>query len=29
LWGYGVPALSFWVGSVFLRRNGDDAPLRA
>jgi len=29
LWGYGVPALSFWVGSIFLRRNGDDAPLRA
>jgi len=29
LWGYGVPALSFWAGSYFLRRNGDDAPLRA
>ena len=29
LWGYGVPALSFWVGSLFLRRNGDDAPLRS
>jgi uncharacterized membrane protein len=29
LWGYGVPALSFWIGSIFLRRNGDDAPLRA
>src|SRR5258706_11216417 len=28
LWGYGIPALSFWVGSVFLRRRGDDAPLR-
>jgi uncharacterized membrane protein len=28
LWGYGIPALSFWVGSIFLRRNGDDAPLR-
>src|SRR5206468_12508215 len=23
------PALSFWIGSIFLRRNGDDAPLRA
>jgi uncharacterized membrane protein len=29
LWGYGVPALSFWAGSHFLRRRGDDAPLRA
>jgi uncharacterized membrane protein len=29
LWGYGVPALSFWTGSHFLRRGGDDAPLRA
>ena len=29
LWGYGIPALSFWVGSYFLRRRGDDAPLRA
>jgi uncharacterized membrane protein len=29
LWGYGVPALSFWAGSIFLRKNGDDAPLRA
>ena len=28
LWGYGIPALSFWVGSIFLRRRGDDAPLR-
>jgi uncharacterized membrane protein len=28
LWGYGVPALSFWIGSHFLRRRGDDAPLR-
>jgi uncharacterized membrane protein len=26
--GYGIPALSFWVGSIFLRRRGDDAPLR-
>jgi uncharacterized membrane protein len=29
LWGYGIPALSFWVGSFFLRHRGDDAPLRA
>ncbi len=29
LWGYGVPALSFWAGSIFLRRHGDDVPLRA
>jgi uncharacterized membrane protein len=29
LWGYGVPALSFWAGSHFLRKRGDDAPLRA
>jgi uncharacterized membrane protein len=28
LWGYGIPALSFWSASVFLRRRGDDAPLR-
>ena len=28
LWGYGFPALSFWAGSHFLRRRGDDAPLR-
>ena len=28
LWGYGIPALSFWAGSIFLRRGGDDAPLR-
>ena len=28
LWGYGVPAASFWAGSIFLRRSGDDAPLR-
>ncbi|WP_420965745.1 DUF2339 domain-containing protein [Bradyrhizobium sp. B120] len=28
LWGYGVPALSFWAGGHFLRRNGDDVPLR-
>ncbi len=29
LWGYGIPALLFWIGSHFLRRRGDDAPLRA
>ncbi|HTO63058.1 MAG TPA: DUF2339 domain-containing protein [Bradyrhizobium sp.] len=28
LWGYGVPALSFWTASHFLRRRGDDVPLR-
>jgi uncharacterized membrane protein len=28
LWGYGIPAASFWTASVFLRRRGDDAPLR-
>jgi uncharacterized membrane protein len=28
LWGYGIPALSFWVGSHFLRRRRDDVPLR-
>ncbi|WGS22291.1 MULTISPECIES: DUF2339 domain-containing protein [unclassified Bradyrhizobium] len=28
LWGYGIPALSFWAGGHFLRRNGDDVPLR-
>jgi uncharacterized membrane protein len=28
LWGYGIPAASFWAGGHFLRRNGDDAPLR-
>jgi uncharacterized membrane protein len=28
LWGYGIPALSFWGGSILLRRGGDDAPLR-
>jgi uncharacterized membrane protein len=29
LWGYGIPAASFWAGSIFLRHGGDDAPLRA
>jgi uncharacterized membrane protein len=28
LYGYGIPALSFWVGSYYLRKRGDDAPLR-
>jgi uncharacterized membrane protein len=28
LWGYGIPALSFWGGSILLRRDADDAPLR-
>jgi uncharacterized membrane protein len=28
LLGYGLPALSFWVAGIFLRRRGDDAPLR-
>ncbi|HLZ03840.1 MAG TPA: DUF2339 domain-containing protein [Bradyrhizobium sp.] len=28
LWGYGIPAASFWIGSHFLRRRADDAPLR-
>ena len=28
MWGYGIPAASFWAGSIFLRRRGDDAPLR-
>jgi uncharacterized membrane protein len=28
LWGYGIPAASFWAGSILLRRGADDAPLR-
>ena len=28
LWGYGIPALSFWLASHFLRLRGDDAQLR-
>jgi uncharacterized membrane protein len=28
LWGYGIPAASFWAASILLRRGGDDAPLR-
>jgi uncharacterized membrane protein len=27
-WGYGIPALSFWCASIFLRRRADDPPLR-
>jgi uncharacterized membrane protein len=29
LWGYGIPAASFWAGGHFLRRHADDAPQRA
>ncbi len=29
LWGYGVPAASFWAASYFLRHRRDDAALRA
>lgn len=29
LLGYGIPALSFWLASHFMRRRADDAPLRA
>src|SRR6202007_2304039 len=29
LWGYGIPAASFWIASILLRRRADDAPLRA
>ncbi|WP_375310502.1 DUF2339 domain-containing protein [Bradyrhizobium sp. A5] len=28
LWGYGLPAASFWGASIFLRRQGDDPALR-
>jgi len=28
LWGYGLPAASFWGASIFLRRRADDPPLR-
>jgi uncharacterized membrane protein len=28
LYGYGVPALSFWVAGGLLRRRGDDLPVR-
>ncbi len=29
LWGYGLPAASFWAASSQMRPRGDDAPLRA
>jgi uncharacterized membrane protein len=29
LLGYGIPAGSFWIASILLRRRRDDAPLRA
>jgi uncharacterized membrane protein len=29
LYGYGVPALAFWVGGWLLRQRADDAPARA
>jgi uncharacterized membrane protein len=28
LWGYGIPAGSFWAASIFMRRRADDAALR-
>jgi uncharacterized membrane protein len=28
LWGYGLPAASFWTAAIFLRRRADDVPLR-
>ena len=28
LWGYGIPAASFWLGGYLLRRGADDAPAR-
>ena len=28
LWGYGVPALSFWIGGIILRRRADDLASR-
>ena len=28
LWGYGVPAASFWLGGHLLRRRADDVPAR-
>jgi uncharacterized membrane protein len=29
LWGYGVPAVSFWIAGRILRRRGDDLPSRS
>ena len=28
LWGYGIPAASFWLGGHLLRRRADDVPAR-
>ena len=28
LWGYGIPAIAFWLGGHILRRRADDAPAR-
>jgi uncharacterized membrane protein len=28
LYGYGGPALAFWIGGTLLRRRGDDSPVR-
>jgi uncharacterized membrane protein len=28
LYGYGAPALAFWIGGTLLRRRGDDVPAR-
>jgi len=29
LWGYGVPALSFWIAGIILRKRGDDYASRS
>ncbi len=29
LWGYGVPALAYWIGGMILRRRGDDLASRS
>jgi len=29
LWGYGVPAVSFWIAGYLLRKHGDDVPARS
>jgi uncharacterized membrane protein len=29
LWGYGVPALAFWLGGFLLRQRADDVPARS
>ena len=28
LWGYGVPAVAFWIAGYLLRKRGDDVPAR-